>query len=181
VREKTFARNRNLKATLLQPKSAVLIVVAIAIVGATLSPHVKAQCLIHCSYTYSPAVVDAACDVSPLIQAGYTGKGVTVALVNTGIGSAFYTDMNTFSNQYGLSTPSISTVTPYGTTGTTVECGIGSGETTADAEWIHAMAPDAKILLVLVGFAANAGSAERLVDGFSYVIDNRAITEVYPR
>ena len=41
-------------------------------------------------------------------------------------------------------------------------------ETTADAEFVHAMAPDAKLLLVLVG-SSFSGPA-----GFSYVIDHNA-------
>jgi len=36
------------------------------------------------------------------------------------------------------------------------------------------MAPGAKILLVLIGFSSSAGCAERLTDGFSYVIENNA-------
>ncbi len=155
-------------------KVAVLIVIVIAIVGVTLPPYVRAQCTTPCSYTYSPKEISDAYDVRPLIQAGYTGQGVTVALVNSGIDSAFYTDLDTFSNHYGLPALSVTVVRPYGTAGTNVECGIGSGETTADAESIHAMAPGATILLVLTGFSPNAGCAERLIDGFSYVIDNNA-------
>ena len=155
-------------------KVAVLIVILIVIVGVTLPSSVRAQCTTPCSFTFSPKEVSDAYDVRPLIQAGYTGQGVTVALLNSGIDSAFYTDLNSFSNYYGLSAASVSVVRPYGTAGTNVECGIGSGETTADAESIHAMAPDAKILLVLTGFSSSAECAERLIDGFSYVIENNA-------
>ncbi|HKM76982.1 MAG TPA: S53 family peptidase [Candidatus Bathyarchaeia archaeon] len=155
-------------------KVAMLIVIIIIIVSVTLPSYVRAQCTTPCSYTYSPKEISNAYDVSPLIEAGYTGQGATVALVNSGIDSAFYTDLDTFSNHYGLPALSVSVVRPYGPAGTNAECGIGSGETTADAESIHAMAPDAKILLVLTGFSPSAGCAERLIDGFSYVINNDA-------
>jgi subtilase family serine protease len=155
-------------------KVTVLIVIVITIVGFTFLPKVRAQCVAPCSFTFSPQEISDAYDVRPLIQAGYTGQEVTVALVNSSIDSAFYTDLNTFSTYYGLSAPSVSAVRPYGPAGTNVGCGIGSGETTADAESIHTMAPDAKILLVLTGFSPNAGCAERLIDGFSYVINNHA-------
>jgi kumamolisin len=115
---------------------------------------------------FTPADIRAAYDVNPLLQSGYTGKGVTVAIVNSGIDSTFYADLKAFSNVYGLPSPVISAVQPYGSAGTNQET--PSMETTADVELVHAMAPDAKILLVLVG-SSNSGP-----DGFSYVIDHNA-------
>ena len=117
------------------------------------------------SFIATPAYIRAAYDVDPLLQAGYTAKGVTVAIVNSGIDSTFYSDMDAFSSMYGLPKPVISVVQPDGPTGTNEET--PSGETTADAEFVHAMAPDAKLLMVLVG----TGS---LLDGFSYVVANNA-------
>jgi kumamolisin len=115
---------------------------------------------------FTPADIRAAYDVNPLLQSGYTGKGVTVAIVDTGIDSTFYADLSAFSNYYGLPNPIISVVQPYGPTGTNQETPIS--ETTSDAELVHAMAPDAKIMLVLIG------SSNSLPDGFSYVIDHNA-------
>ena len=113
---------------------------------------------------FTPEEIRDAYDVNPLLQAGYSGKGVTVAVVNTGIDNTFYADLNSFSSIYGLPSPVISVVEPYGSTGTNQET--PRMETTADAEFVHAMAPEAKILLVLVG-SSNSGP-----DGFSYVIDH---------
>lgn len=112
---------------------------------------------------FTPGEIRAAYDVNPLLDAGYTGKGVTVAVVNTGIDGSFYSDVNTFSSVYGLPYPSVIVVEPFGSTGTDRES--PSGETTGDVEFLHSMAPDAKILLVLVGSKGNYGG-----DGFSYVI-----------
>ena len=115
--------------------------------------------------TYSPNDIRGAYNVASVLSWGYTGEGVIVAVVNKGIDNTFYTDVQTFSSLYGLPTPSISAVRPYGTTGTDQE--LPDGETTGDVEFVHAMAPDAQILLVLVG-------THSLLDGFSYVIDNNA-------
>jgi subtilase family serine protease len=111
--------------------------------------------------------VRGAYDVNPLLNAGYTGKGVTVAIVNTGIDGTFNSDIKMFDSKYGLPDAAISIVRPNGAAGTDQE--LPQAETTADAELIHAMAPDAKILLVLVG-----GQTGVLPSGFSYVIDNNA-------
>ena len=114
---------------------------------------------------FTPNDVRGAYSVSLLLQSGYTGKGVTVAVVNKGIDGAFYEDVNNFSAEYGLPPASISSAQPYGSTGTNQE--LPDGETTGDVELVHAMAPDTHILLVLVG-------THSLLDGFSYVIDNNA-------
>jgi subtilase family serine protease len=115
--------------------------------------------------SFTPNDIRGAYNVTPLLQSGYTGKGVTVAVINKGIDGTFYDDVNGFSAQYGLPPASISAAKPYGSTGTDQE--LPDGETTGDVEFVHAMAPDAHILLVLVG-------TNSLLDGFSYVIDNNA-------
>jgi subtilase family serine protease len=112
---------------------------------------------------FTPTAIRGAYDVTPLLQSGYTGKAVTVAVVNSGIDALFFDDVNGFNAEYGLPATAISVVRPFGTTGTYQE--LPDGETTGDVEFVHAMAPDAKILLVLVG-------AHSLLSGFSYVIDN---------
>ena len=116
---------------------------------------------------FTPGEIRAAYDVNPLLDAGYTGKGVTVAVVNTGIDGSFYSDVNTFSTVYGLPGLKITVAEPFGSAGTNQES--PAGETTGDVEFVHAMAPDAKILLVLVGSRGNYAG-----DGFSYVINHNA-------
>jgi len=116
---------------------------------------------------FTPGEIRAAYDVNPLLDAGYTGKGVMVAVVNTGIDGSFYSDVNTFSTVYGLPGLKITVAEPFGSAGTNQES--PAGETTGDVEFVHAMAPDAKILLVLVGSRGNYAG-----DGFSYVINHNA-------
>jgi subtilase family serine protease len=117
------------------------------------------------SQDLTPEGIRSAYNVSPLIQSGYTGKNVTVAIINTGIDSTFYQDIQGFDTAFDLPDASVSVVTPFGTQGTNSET--PTSETTGDAEFVHAMAPDAHILLVLVGQSSELG-------GFSYVIDNNA-------
>ncbi len=114
---------------------------------------------------FTPNAIRGAYNTTLLLQSGYTGKGVTVAVVNKGIDGTFYDDVKGFSAQYGLPPATISVAQPYGSKGTDQE--LPDGETTADVEWVHAMAPEAHILLVLVG-------TRSLLDGFSYVLDNNA-------
>jgi hypothetical protein len=115
----------------------------------------------------SPNQIRSAYDVNPLMQLGYTGKGLTVAVINTGIDSMFFSDVQGFDQFFGLPDANMTVVTPDGTSGTNQET--PSGETTGDVELVHAMAPDAHILLVLTGTPVTS-----LLDGFSYVVDNNA-------
>jgi subtilase family serine protease len=113
----------------------------------------------------APQDIANAYNVTSLIESGFTGKSVTVAVVNVGIDGTFFGDVQGFDQTYGLPNASVSVVRPYGSEGTDSE--LPAGETTADVEFVHAMAPDAHILVVLVG-------TESLLNGFSYVIDNDA-------
>jgi len=116
----------------------------------------------------SPQDVRNAYDVSPLIASGYTGAGVTVAVESPAIPPSFYSDLQGFDKTYGLPGVNVTVVTPYGTQGTTTYSSAnGPIETITDVELVHAMAPGARILLVLTGNHPN-------LDGFSYVIDNKA-------
>ncbi len=134
---------------------AVLIILFIVTV---LSAPVKAQNV----NPLTPYDIRAAYDVNPLLQSGYTGKGVTVAIVGENIDATYYSDVNTFSSKYGLPPANIKAVQPYAGTGTGK-----TDEIAADTEFVHAMAPDAKILLVLTG-------SQSTLRGFSYVIDHNA-------
>jgi subtilase family serine protease len=113
----------------------------------------------------TPSTARSAYDVNVILQSGYTGRGVTIAVVNKGIDRSFYGDVKAFDAMYDLPDAVISLVRPYGSAGTDQE--LAGGETTFDVELLHAMAPDARILLVLVG-------THSVLDGFAYVIDNNA-------
>jgi subtilase family serine protease len=82
--------------------------------------------------------------------ANYTGAGETIAIVDSGDDPNIESDLNTFSTQFGL--PACTTAngcftkmyaddTPPPDSGWAVE-------TSLDVEWAHAIAPQAKILLI---------------------------------
>lgn len=142
-------------------KSILTVALAVTLITIALVSPAKAQSVT----ILSPLDIRAAYDLNPLLQSGYTGKGVTVAVVNSGIDKTFYSDLTFFSNKYGLPAPVTVVAQPDGSAGTDIES--PTAETTFDAEYVHAMAPDAKILLVLTG-------THTYLDGFSYVIDNNA-------
>jgi len=144
-------------------KLQLTVIVALLVFGLVFTVPVRAQSVT----PLTPSDLRGAYNVNPLLNAGYTGKGVTVAIVNTGVDGTFNSDIKMFDGKYGLPDATVSIVRPNGAAGTDQE--LPQAETTADAELIHAMAPDAKILLVLVG-----GQATVLPSGFSYVIDNNA-------
>lgn len=113
----------------------------------------------------TPEGVRDAYGVAPLIQEGYTGKGVTIAIINTGVGSTFNSDVKDFSKQYGLPAANVTVIKPFGTSGTDLET--PPGETTGDVEFAHAMAPSANIIVVATGSISN------FYNGFAYVINNK--------
>jgi subtilase family serine protease len=142
-------------------KLQLTVIVALLFFGLLFSLPVRAQ--VSASRYRTPFDIRAAYDVNPLLQSGYTGKGVTVAIVGHSIGPTFNSDVRVFSSKYGLPSPTVSVVQRFGPGGDNCSW----DEVTADTEFVHAMAPDAKILLVLTGLA-------HIPDGFSYVIDHNA-------
>src|SRR5208283_665230 len=129
-------------------KSYQTVAIMFFLIGITVTAPapVKAQ---YVNPNRTPADIRAAYDVNPLIQSGYTGKGVTVAIIGESIGPTFNSDVRMYSEygHYGLPSPNISVVQPFGPGGDSSSW----EEIAADTEFVHAMAPDAKILLVLVG------------------------------
>jgi hypothetical protein len=84
------------------------------------------------------------------------GSGQTVAIVDAYHHSALPNDLNIFSKQFGLP-PTCDSVTAgtdcfdfsvHTMPGTTVDGGGWDGEAALDVEWVHAVAPHAKIVLV---------------------------------
>ncbi len=73
------------------------------------------------------------------------GSGQTVAIVDAFGSPTIAADLATFSTQVGLPAATLKIATPQGTP--TVDAG-WAVETALDVEWVHAIAPQAKILLV---------------------------------
>ena len=102
---------------------------------------------------YSPSELQTAYNMTPLYQAGLDGTGETVVITDAYGSSTIAQDAEVFSQIYGLPdlTPANFQIikgkglpnNPHGVQRN------WQFETTLDVEWVHAMAPGAKIALVL--------------------------------
>ena len=109
----------------------------------------------------TPDAVRKYYDVTPLIQSGYTGKGVTVAVVAQSANPGYAVDIEHFDSYNGLPGVNLTTLEPFGSLGTTSGTQL---ELTGDIELIHAMAPDADIVVVLAGNNSILSSVSYLID-----------------
>ncbi|GAC1359150.1 MAG: hypothetical protein NVSMB38_42660 [Ktedonobacteraceae bacterium] len=98
--------------------------------------------------------------VEPLIQRGFTGKGQTVIDIVSFGSPTLQTDVDAFSRQFSLPHVNVQVIAPlnekeYDPNGD--KPGWGS-ETTLDVEMIHAMAPDAGIVVLVSPVAETEGT-----------------------
>jgi len=100
---------------------------------------------------FTPHAMRVAYGVEPLIQKGFTGKGQTVIDIVSFGSPTLQTDVDAFSKQFGLPQVHVQVIAPlnekesdpYGNKQGWI------GETTLDVEMIHAMAPDAGIVVMV--------------------------------
>lgn len=99
---------------------------------------------------YQPSDLQTAYNMTPLYRAGYDGTGETIAIVDAFGSTTIAHDVAVFSRVMGLPPANLTIL------GTPTESGfsgdpnsVWADETTLDVEWVHAMAPGAKILLVV--------------------------------
>jgi subtilase family serine protease len=99
---------------------------------------------------YQPSDLQTAYNMTPLYRAGLDGTGETIAIVDAYGSINVAADLATFSAYMGLPPAHLTII------GTATESGysgsVNSGwadETTLDVEWVHSIAPGAKILLVI--------------------------------
>lgn len=95
---------------------------------------------------YSPAQIAAAYRFN-LIPSTGDGRGQIIAIVDAYGSPTIQSDLNAFCQQYGLPTTSVTVVYPQGQP-STVNSG-WAAETMLDVEWAYAMAPGAKIVVVV--------------------------------
>jgi len=99
---------------------------------------------------YQPSDLQTAYNLTPLYKHGFDGTGMTIAIVDAYGSTTIATDAQVFSAAMGL--PPIN-LTVIGTpTESNFSGDANSGwasETTLDVEWVHAVAPGAKIILVV--------------------------------
>jgi subtilase family serine protease len=101
---------------------------------------------------YSPNQYQTAYDLNPLYSSGVTGKGKTIALVDSFGSPTIKRDLATFDTSFGLPKAQLRVIHPAGKP-PTFKAGNATMqgwalETSLDVEYAHAMAPGAKLLLV---------------------------------
>ena len=122
--------------------------VATAAACTTPAPTIQSA-FIHC---YRPADIYAAYRVDAVHQAGITGAGQTIVIVDSYGSPTALHDLQFFSSTFGLPQPDLTIIYPDGAppfnnsvNGAQVNWAF---ETSLDVQWAHAIAPDAKIVLI---------------------------------
>lgn len=114
--------------------------------------------LVHC---YTPDDIARAYSVDKLHAEKITGKGQTIVIVDSYGSPTALQDLQNFSNTFGLPPPDLTIVYPTGTpTFSNSMKGIQAGwafETSLDLQWAHAIAPDAKLVLIATNPAETEG------------------------
>jgi subtilase family serine protease len=120
---------------------------------------------------YDPFQMRHAYQIDTLISAGFDGTGQTIVIVDAFQNPALATQMATFDALYGLPAVSLTQYAPDGLTPFIVGDPNMTGwaeEISLDVEWAHAIAPGAKIALVL----AKSNSDADIVSALKYAVDN---------
>ncbi len=97
---------------------------------------------------YTPAQIRHAYGIDQLSN---TGAGQTIAIIEAYGSPTINADLAAFDSEYGLSAPPNLTIHSLGSPDNNPSNSILEGwaqETSLDVEWVHALAPDANILLV---------------------------------
>lgn len=103
------------------------------------------------SVCYTPHTLRLAYGVQALVDQGYTGKGQTVVDIVSYGSPSLQQDVDTFDQQFGLPAITIKVLAPLGTVPFDSNNNEMTGwqqETTLDVEIIHAIAPDAGIVVL---------------------------------
>lgn len=99
---------------------------------------------------YQPSDIQTAYNLTPLYHEGLTGKGTTVAIVDAYGSTTIAYDVAAFSQYMGLPQPDLTVIgTPTESNFSTDPQAGWASETTLDVEWVHSIAPGAKIVLVV--------------------------------
>jgi subtilase family serine protease len=110
---------------------------------------------------YNPTQLQTAYGLNALYGKGWDGTGQTIIIVDAYGSPTIQQDANTFSALYGLPPLTSSNFQIYYPGGPITNCCAGwDVETTLDVEWAHAVAPGAKIALVVAPDANSLDIAE---------------------
>ncbi|HEX5569999.1 MAG TPA: hypothetical protein VFX31_01340, partial [Ktedonobacterales bacterium] len=100
---------------------------------------------------YTPQDMRAAYGVTSLYDSGKRGQGQTVVLIESYGSPTLKQDLDVFDQQFNLPTPKLTILNPLGTVpfdGGNSEMQGWQAETSLDVEIVHAIAPDASIVVL---------------------------------
>jgi subtilase family serine protease len=130
---------------------------------------------------YTPAQLQKAYNLAPLYKRGITGKGRTIAIVDSFGSPTIKSDLAFFDKTFALpAPPSFKVIAPAGPIPkwdpNNSDMVGWAGETTLDVEWAHAMAPGANIVLVETPVSETEG-----VTGFPQIVNAEKQVITNPR
>jgi subtilase family serine protease len=129
-----------------------------------IAPPTTAQCEADFGIAcYSAGQFQTAYNLKPLYDAGWTGKGSTIAIVDAFGSPTAKADLRAYSKAFGLpDPPSFRIIQPAGKVPpfdpNNADMANWAGETSLDLDMAHAIAPDANILLVETPVAETEGT-----------------------
>jgi subtilase family serine protease len=179
-------------AALFQPA-----VVELQFLDSSTTPPSEAACFAVGRRCFTPAAMQNSYNVGPLYAAGLTGRGKTIAVIDSFGSATIANDLNVFSTAFGLPhlcgeagvtcTPGMPTFTilqvqgspppnpPPPNNGTGQENhNLWAIEVSLDVEWAHAIAPEANIILVTTPTAEVLGvqGFPQMMNAVQYVVDH---------
>ncbi len=95
---------------------------------------------------YDPQQIRNAYNIQPLLNAGITGKGHAVVLIDFATSASLASDVHLYDQLYGLKDPKINVISPFAPPSINPSYYV---ETALDIETVHSIAPGATIDLVL--------------------------------
>jgi hypothetical protein len=129
---------------------------------------------------FSPEQIQQAFNLNALYHAGFEGQGQTIVILGAGHTFTLPADLHHFDQAWGLPDPTLQILQPHGPP-TAYTCADGQDdleiENTLDVEWSHAIAPGARIILI-VGDNNSQGSPQgnclhySLTDDIIYALDH---------
>ena len=166
-------------------------------VKSSTTPPTESACYAAGLRCFAPVAMQNAYNVPALYAKGFTGKGKTIAVIDSFGSATIANDLNVFSTAFGLPhlcgeagvtcTPGMSTFTilqvqgspppnpPPPNNGTGQEShNLWALEVSLDVEWAHAIAPEANIILVTTPTAEVLGvqGFPQMMHAVQYMVDN---------